>query len=166
VIALGVLTVVLLVGVVALLPLGLRAGDRMDDAELVGVEPLVDARGVKVVVSNPSELPVLVGIKFRRCGIRLRLEGDSYVRIRTQRTSSDLLPRHMDVVGVIAAGETASFSACAERRLGRRAELVTVVGQDRRLRAIHRRVSLSRPAVGAVQARELPPRVADSRSLR
>jgi hypothetical protein len=178
-IALGVVAVVLLAGVVALLPMGLRAGDRTDDAELTGIEPLADARGVKVTLSNPSQLPVLVGIKLRRCGIRLRVEGQSYVRVRTSRTSSDLLPRHMDVVGVVAAGETAAFAAPADPGLSGRAELITIVGQDRRLREIHRLITLPLPQVDAPAAHEAPlsatsplvarrrlPRVADSRPLR
>ncbi len=87
---LSVLAVLFLVGTIMLIPLGLRAGDRSDDALLVNVELRITPRGAAVTVTNPGRDSVMLGLSLRRPGLRLRLEGRSYVRLRTGSMSSDL----------------------------------------------------------------------------
>jgi len=138
-------TVLLLVlcGVAALVPLGMRAGDRPDDALLLHVEPRSAPRGAAVTVTNPGGTPVILGMSLRRAGARLRFEGPSYVRIRTGSTRSELLADKHAWVGVLGADETRTFVVPADARVRERAELVTVIGQQRRLRTIHRLVMLA-----------------------
>ena len=136
----------LLAGVILLIPLGLRTGDRRDDALLLAVEPLAKARGASVTVNNPGDVPILLGLSLRRAGLRLRLEGPSFVRVRNGRVTSDLLAGTQASVGILGAGETATFAVPAEPGLRRRAELVAVIGQPRRLRTIHRLVMLNHEA--------------------
>lgn len=143
--ALGVSALVL-AGVILLIPLGLRAGDRRDDALLLDVEPLAEPRGASVTVSNPGEVPVLLGLSLRRAGLRLRLEGPSYVRVRNGRITPDLRVGTQSAIGIVDAGETATFAVPAEPGIRRRAELVVVIGQPRRLRTLHRLVALSQEA--------------------
>jgi hypothetical protein len=134
-------------GVAALVPLGLRAGDRPGDAMLLHVEPQTAPRGASVTVTNPSRAPVILGMSLRRAGARLRLEGPAYVRIRTGSLRSDLLAERHAWVGVLGADETRTFVVPADSRVGERGELVAVIGQQRRLRTIHRLVVMA-PASG------------------
>lgn len=132
----------LLCGVAALVPLGLRAGDRPGDALLLHVEPRTAPRGALVTVNNPGRAPVIFGMSLRRAGARLRLEGPTYVRIRTGSIRPDLLADKHAWVGVLGADETRTFVVPADARVRERAELVAVIGQQRRLRTIHRLVVL------------------------
>ena len=147
-VAFGVVVVVLLVGVLLLIPLGFRAGDKSGDALLLGVEPCLRPRGTTVELTNPGPVPVLVGMSLRRPGLRLRLEGAAYVRLRTRKTTSDLLPGQQAILGVLRPGETGPFVVPAPPRLEGRAELVVVFGQAERLRSIHRSVRLPSPETG------------------
>jgi hypothetical protein len=146
VIVLSILALLLLAGVIALIPLGLRAGDGPSDVLLLDVEPRIAPRGATVTVSNRGASPVLLGLSVRRAGPRLRLEGGTYVRIRTGRTTSDLRADQQTLVGVLDAGETETYPVPAGVRVRRRAELVAVVGQHERLRSIHRLVVLAEPS--------------------
>lgn len=139
--------VLLLAGVAALIPLGLRGGDRPDDALLLHVEARTAPRGASVTVTNPGRAPVILGMSLRRAGARLRLEGPSYVRIRTGSTKPELLADKHASVGVLGADETRTFVVPADAHVRQRAELVAVIGQPRRLRTIHRLVVLT-PASG------------------
>jgi hypothetical protein len=132
-----------LFGVAALVPLGLRAGDRPGDALLLHVEPRIAPPGASVTVTNPGRSPVILGMSLRRAGARLRLAGPSYVRIRTGSTSSELLADKHAWVGVLDADETRTFVVPADAQVRQRAELVAVIGQRRRLRTIHRLVELA-----------------------
>jgi hypothetical protein len=145
VIAAGVSALVL-AGVMLLIPLGLRAGDQPGDAVLVDVEPLATPRGASVTLSNPSAVPVLLGMSLRRAGPRLRLEGLAYVRIRNGHTTSELLAGNQACVGILEAGGTATFAIPSAAGIRRRAELVAVIGQPGRLRTIHRLVVLVQEA--------------------
>lgn len=133
----------ILFGVAALVPLGLRAGDRRGDALLLHVEPRTAPRGASVTVTNPGRSPVILGMSLRRAGARLRLAGPSYVRIRTGSTTSELLADKHAWVGVLDADETRTFVVPADAQVRQRAELVAVIGQRRRLRTIHRLVELA-----------------------
>jgi hypothetical protein len=135
-----------LFGVAALVPLGLRAGDRPGDALLLHVEPRTAPPGASVTVTNPGRSPVILGMSLRRAGARLRLAGPSYVRIRTGSTSSELLADKHAWVGVLDADETRTFVVPADAQVRQRAELVAVIGQRRRLRTIHRLVELAPPS--------------------
>jgi hypothetical protein len=140
----------LLCGVAALVPLGLRAGDRPGDALLLHVEAVTAPRGASVTVTNPGRAPVILGMSLRRAGARLRLEGPSYVRIRTGSVRSELLADKHAWVGVLGADETRTYVVPADARVRERAELVAVIGQQRRLRTVHRLVVLSpRSGLGA-----------------
>jgi hypothetical protein len=138
----SVIVIVLLIAVFVLIPLGFRAGDKPGDALLQRVEPCY-RRGATVEVRNPGSETVLIGVSLRRVGFRLRLEGGTYVRLRTRKTTPDLLPRQQDVIGVVEANERETFVVPANANLGPRTELVVVFGQARRLRSIHRSVRLS-----------------------
>jgi hypothetical protein len=145
VIALGA-SALLLAGVILLIPFGLRAGDQLDDALVLDVEPLARSRGAVATVTNPGDAPVLLGLSLRRAGLRQRLDGPAYVRIRSGRTSTDLLAGTQACIGVVEAGETATFALAADPGVRRRAELVAVIGQPRRLRTVHRLVLLTQEA--------------------
>jgi hypothetical protein len=142
VVAFAVILVVLLVAVLLLIPFGFHAGDRPGDARLLGVEPVPIPRGVRVEVSNPSHMPVLIGISLRRRGWRAWLEGSSYARLRTRGTTADLLPTRQAVIGVLAPGQRETVMVPAGAALGPQAELVVVLGMPSRLRTVHRSVSL------------------------
>jgi hypothetical protein len=133
-----------LVGVMLLVPLGLRAGDQPGDVLLLGVEPRTAPRGASVTVTNPGATSVILGMSLRRAGSRLRLEGPAYVRIRNGRTTSELLAGNQTWIGVLDAGETHTVVLPADARVRRRAEVVAVIGQQGRLRTIHRLVVLPR----------------------
>ena len=105
-----------LAALIALVPLGLRAGDQPGEALLIAVAPLSPARGASITISNPGLAPVIVGISLRRAGLRLRLEGPAYARIRNGSTASELLAGHQALIGVIDAGETQTFVVPAGRR--------------------------------------------------
>jgi hypothetical protein len=145
---LSVIVVVLLVGVLLLIPLGFREGDKPGDALPLAVEPCLRPRGATVEVINPGPVPVLVGLSLRRPRLRLRLEGGTYASLRTRRTTPDLLPGQQTVVGVVRPGDTESFIVPAADSLSVRAELVLVLGQANRLRSIHRSVRLPVLEVG------------------
>lgn len=113
-----------LLGVMALIPIGLRGGDRPGDASLLDAVPRTAPPGARVTVTNPGCVPVVVGMSLRRAGIRLRLEGGSYVRIRTGSRDPALRADAHAQVGVLDAGETRTFVVPADSRAGRQAELV------------------------------------------
>src|SRR5690348_11231381 len=133
----------LLVGVATLIPLGLRAGDRPDEARLLAVSALAAPRGASVTVTNPGGVPVIVGMSLRRAGPRLRLNGPAYVRIRNGGTAPELLAGSQASNGGLPAGETQTFVVSADAQIRRRAELVAVIGQQERLRTLHRLVVLA-----------------------
>jgi hypothetical protein len=141
----GVLTCLVFVGVIALIPFGLRPGDRPRDVLLLRAEPRIAPRGATVTVTNPGQGPVVLGMSLRRAGLRLRLEGRSYCRVRTGSTTADLRADHQTSIAVIDRGETETFVVPADARIPRRAELVVVVGQPERLRTIHRLLVLPQP---------------------
>jgi hypothetical protein len=136
VIFLGAGLLVLAGGLLGLISCGLRAGDRAGDLTVIGISRQPGA--VLVSLSNPGPLPVLVGLSLRRPGLRLRLEAGTYVS-RSRAVAEPLPP----VVGVLAPGETGTLTLAASPRLGERAELQIVVGQEGRLRTIHREVRLT-----------------------
>jgi hypothetical protein len=146
VIVLCLLVLLVLAGVVALIPLGLRAGDRPPDVLLLDVEPRIAPRGATVTVTNPGASPILLGLSLRRAGPRLRVEGGTYVRVRTGSTNAEVRAEHQTSVVVLDGGETETFVVPAGVRVPRRAELVAVVGQPERLRTIHRLVVLADPS--------------------
>jgi hypothetical protein len=144
VIVLALLAALLLVGVFALIPLGLRAGDRPGDVLLLDVEPRGVPRGARVTMTNPGQSPVIFGVSLRRAGPRVRLEAGSYVRHGAGSTARELLADAKAQLGVLEAGRTGTVVVPAAARVGRRAELVAVIGQPGRLRTIHRVVVLPR----------------------
>lgn len=136
----------LLVVMLGLVALGFREGDEAGDACLLRVVASRGARAVSVEVCNPRPEPVLVGMSLRRVGWRMRLEGGTYSRLATRKTTPDLLPARQHVVGVVGASESGTFIVgAADTGLARRAELVVVVGQTGRLRALHRLVTVCGP---------------------
>jgi hypothetical protein len=145
----GVLAALLLGGVVVLTALGLRTGDRPGDVLLLDVRAHRAPRGATVTVTNPGAAPVILGMSLRRAGARLRLEGVAYVTIRTGKTDPHLLADRQARIGVLDADETRTFRVPARPDLGRRAELMVIVGQRGRLRIIHRLVVLPEPQSGA-----------------
>jgi hypothetical protein len=149
-IALGLLALLFLLGVGALVPLGLRAGDRPGDAFILDAAPRTAPRGARVTVTNPGDVPVVVGMSLRRPGTRLGLEGGSYVRIRTGSTDAELRADAQAQVGVLDAAEARTFMVPAGARVPRRAELVVIIGQAQRLRTIHRLVVLPQAAARPV----------------
>jgi hypothetical protein len=153
VIVLRVLAVLLLAGVIRLIPLGLRAGDRGGDALLLKVEPRIGPRGATVTVLNRGGRSVMLGMSLRRAGPRLRLEGGSYVRVRTGSTSAELRAGRQTGIAALDAGETETFVVPASAQVSRRAELVLVVGQSERLRTIHRLIVLPRRDLSVDDAR-------------
>jgi hypothetical protein len=158
-VALAVAAVLLLVGVLPLILLGLREGDKRGDGLVERIEPCVPPRSVTVTVRNPALVPLLVGLSLRRRGLRLRLEGGSYARLRSGRLTADLLPSRQDVVGVVDPDEEATFLVPAEIGLGSHAELVLVMGQRDRLRSVHLAVKLS-----ALEMNQSPP-LSSARSI-
>jgi hypothetical protein len=134
----------MLVGVLELAVLGLCDGDRAGDVVLLAVEPGGRPRSARVILTNRDVVPVVVGMLLRRPGPRLWLEGGCYVRNRTRSRRADLLARRQTTIGVLAGGETGTFVVRGGADLGQRVELVAVVGQRDRLRAIHRLVQLPR----------------------
>jgi hypothetical protein len=140
------LTVAVLAGVLALVRAGFRDGDELGDALVLGAAPSARPRGTRTTVSNPGAEPVLVGFTLGRPGIRLRLEIGGYVRVRTARIAPEVMASRQAVVGVVRPGESCTFVVPAGPGLGRRAELVAVIGQAGRLRTIHRMVRLPAPA--------------------
>jgi hypothetical protein len=149
VILVGLLVALVLGGLISLVVVGVRAGDRPGDALLLDVAPRSSPRGARATLTNPGGAPVIFGISLRRPGLRVRLEGGSYVRIRTGRTDSELLAARQAQVGALAAGETRTFVVPAGARLGRRAELVVVIGQSSRLRTVHRLLVLPQSGFSA-----------------
>jgi hypothetical protein len=149
---------ILLASVVLLIPLGLRVGDQAHDAQMLDVQPLTAPRGVAVTMRNPASAPLIVGLSLRRAGARLRWEGVSYVRIRSGRTSSELLAGNQAWIGILDAGASDRFVIRADAHVGRRAELVAVVGHEGRLRTIHRLVLLGQEIRrdGTARARSRP----------
>jgi hypothetical protein len=147
-------------GVMTLIRLGLRAGDRDGEATLLNVTPLTAPRGASVTMSNPGDAAVMVGLSLRPAGARLRLEGRAYVRIRNGSTASELLAGHQASIGVLDARETQTFAVPADPAIGRRAELVAVIGQAQRLRTLHRLVVLAEASgagTGGAGTRGAPP---------
>lgn len=146
VLVLSVSVLVAVAGLLWLVLVGVREGDKPDDALLVDVEPYSAAPGVSATVTNPGTRPVIVGISLRRPSLRIRLEAGIYVRIETGRTTGEVLPGHQAVMGAVPSGQSATFVVTAGPDLRRTAELVAVVGQRARLRTIHRLIQLPEPA--------------------
>lgn len=129
----------------ALIPLGLRNGDGPRDVRVLAIDAVGGRRGASVTLTNPDRVPVIVGMSLRPAGLRLRLEGDAYVRIRTRSTAPDVLPRRQTAIAVLSPGATATFLVAADADVPQRAELVVRIGQRQRLRVIHRLVQLPPP---------------------
>jgi hypothetical protein len=143
----SVTALLIVLGAVAgLIPLGLRAGDQPGDALLLAVEPRMAPRGASVTVTNPGRAPVILGMSLRRAGARLRVAGPSYVRIRTGSTRPELLADQHAWLGVLGADETRTLVVRADAQVRERGELVAVIGQQGRLRTIHRLVVLGSPS--------------------
>lgn len=132
-----------LVATLLLIPLGLRAGEQPGDACIHHVDVPGAGGGLSVAISNPGEIPVLVGLSLRPRTLRLRLAGGSAVRIRTRRVAADLMPGRQTVVGIVAGRQTGTFLVPAGAALGEHVELVVVIGQGDRLRSLHRAVRLA-----------------------
>ena len=135
--------VALLLATLALIPVGLRDGDVAGDLQVTDVRISHRPRGVIVEVVNPGPAPMLIGLSLRHPGLRLQLESGTYARLRTRRTSPELLAGHQTVIAALQAGEAGTFPVPAPAGLGARAELVIVAGRTGRLRAIHRSVRLA-----------------------
>lgn len=139
---LSIVSVIFLFGVLILVPLGFREGDKPGDARVQNVEAWSYPRVVTAEITNPASVPVMVGISLRSPSLRLRLEGGTYARLRTRKTTRDLLPAEQTVIAVIDAGESQRFVIPADPGLGKRAALVVITGQPGRLRTIHRELRL------------------------
>lgn len=137
----SLLTIGLLLGVLTLIPIGLRAGERSGEALVLTVRVDGSPRALQVSVVNPGAVPVIAGLSLRRPGLRLHLEGGSYTRVR-RGARPELLPGAQMALGAVAPGEIGSFTVLAPPGLKDRAELVTLVGQNGRLRTLHRLVAL------------------------
>jgi hypothetical protein len=133
----------LLGGVGCLIPLGFRLGDRPEEAWLPDPEPRAEPRGAQVTVFNPGDAPVLVGLSLRPRGLRVRLEGGSYVSSRSRSTTPDVLATTQGSVGVVAPGASETMMVTADTHLGAKAELVATIGQRQRLKVIHRQLTLT-----------------------
>lgn len=136
------LAVALLGVLLALIPLGLRAGDKPGDTLLLKVRPCSRPRGVIAELINPGPAHVLIGMSMRRPSFRLWLEAGTYVRPRARKLTPDLMAGRQDTIGGLRPHERDTFVVPAPAGLGPRAELVLVVGQTGRLRSIHRSVRL------------------------
>ena len=132
----------MLAGALMLALVGLRAGDRRDDARLVSLTPEPGLPAIHVSVTNPGDAPVLVGLSLRRPGLRLRLEGGHYVKVRPVRASPDGLAASQTTLGVLEPRATGTFLVPGPTLAGARAELVAFLGQPGRLREIHRGLRL------------------------
>jgi hypothetical protein len=145
VVLIGGIAAVVLMAAVALIPLGFRGGDKPGDVMLLSVTVQADL-SVTAIIENPAEEAVLVGICLRPSGLRMRLEGRLYVRILSRRPrvriTRDVLPDDTVATGVVEPETVSAFTVPAERASGRRTELVAVVAQQDRLRAIHRLIAL------------------------
>jgi hypothetical protein len=135
----------MLAGALTLALVGLRGGDRLDDARLVSVIPEPGLPAIHVSVTNPGDAPVLVGLSLRRPGLRLRLEGGHYVKVRSGRATPGGLATSQTTLGVLEPRATGSFLVPGPTLAGARAELVAFLGQPGRLREIHRGVRLRQP---------------------
>jgi hypothetical protein len=159
-VAFALVVVLLLIGVLLLILFGLREGDKPGDGLIERIEACISPRSVSVTVRNPALFPLLVGLSLRRRGLRLRLEGGTYARLRSGRLTADLLPSRQTVVGIVDPDEEATFLVPAELGPGSHAELVVVFGQRDRLRSVHRAVKL--PALEMNQ----PAPLSSARSIR
>jgi hypothetical protein len=145
--------VAILVGVLMLIPIGLRNGDGPCDALLACVKPQSSPRGALVTVTNRGGGALIVGLSLRPRGLRLRVEGGTYVRVRARTLAPDLMPERQDALGVVPVGETSTFFVPANRSVRQRAELVAVMGQPGRLRTVHASVRLPPPGARRRAAR-------------
>ena len=136
-----------LVALVGLGIWGFRAADRPEDVKLIGLELDRCPPSLLATLSNPSGVAVLVGLSVRRCGIRLWLEGGGFVSLPRRTTRRRLLAARQASVAVAAAGETVTLIVPMPARWRRSVQLVAAIGQQDRLRVIHRRVALAGFAV-------------------
>jgi hypothetical protein len=145
----SLVTAGLLAGVLVLIPWGFRDGERAGDAHLLGVAPL-SSRELAVTMRNPGPVPVLVGLSLRRPGLRVRLEGGVYVRIGSQGQAAGRLPGRQAVLGVLEPRAVGTFVVRLPAGVRNDWELVAVVGQQERLRTIHRLVRIVHSRTGEV----------------
>lgn len=108
----------------------------------VQAEADADLWAIAVTVHNPGSVAVLVGLAVRRCGIRLWLEGGSFVSAPRRTTRPTLLARQQTMIGVVEAGETEMLRVPLAQTARKSVDLVASVGQSDRLRVIHQRVAL------------------------
>ena len=126
---------------------GFRAADRPEDVTLVHVELAGRRPTLLATLRNPSGVAVLVGLSVRRCGVRLWLEGGGFVSLPRRTTRPKLLAARHASVAVAGAGETVTLTVPMPARWRRSVQLVAAIGQQDRLRVIHRRVALAGSAV-------------------
>jgi hypothetical protein len=136
------LTPLVLVGLISLVALGVRSGDRPGEARILDISPRSTPRSCVVTLTNPGGNSIVCGMSLRRPRPRVRLEGGSYIATRSGRTDSELLATRQAQIGALAPGETRAFVVPAAAHLGRHVELVVVIGQADRLRAAHRLLAL------------------------
>jgi hypothetical protein len=98
-------------------------------------------RGLLIAVTNPSEQPLLVGASLRPATWRFRLEGDLFVRVSRRTTRAELLPSNQDVLVVTEPRETAMLLIPINHPPKRQMQAVIAMGQQNRLRVVHRRVT-------------------------
>lgn len=140
-----VMVVAVLAAGAALLAAGVRTGDRFGEASVsgIGFDPLEGA--VRFTVHNPGDQSVLIGASVRRRSLRLRLEGGYLVRVPRVTTSDGFLAGRHSVIRAVPPGEREAVLVPLRAGIGRRSELVVVIGERERLRVIHRSVDTPGP---------------------
>lgn len=118
---------------------GIRAGDQPGDATL-GTVAHRGSSTVRAVIHNPGRVPVLVGLSVRRGSLPVRLAGGLRVYSPHRTSRGRLRPGRQAIVGVVDAGERASWTVPVPDVTWPTLELVAVVGQANRLRVIERRI--------------------------
>jgi hypothetical protein len=126
--------------------IGSRTGDRKEDATVAAwlcaaSQPDENRPVVRVRVRNPSGGAVIAGFSVRRQRVPDWLSGGGSVSVPLRTTRRRFGAAAHDVVGVVAAGESAEFTVPA-RTSARRYRLTAVLGQGAgRLRVIRMPVS-------------------------
>jgi hypothetical protein len=120
---------------------GMRSGDRSGETMISGVQLRPD-ENVCFTVENPGSQAVVIGASVRRSSLRLRCEGGRFVSVPRVTTSDDLLAGRHAAIYAIPAGEQRRVLTPVPSGLGRRGELVVTIGEQERLRVVHRAVEL------------------------
>jgi hypothetical protein len=138
-----------------LLAAGMRTGDRIGETQISRVEMDPIEHAIRFTLENPGDQGVLVGASVRPRSLRLRLESGSYVSVPRMTASSDWLAGRHAVIAAVAAGERTPVVVPVPPGIERRAELVVAVGEQRRLKVIHRAVEIAdrRPSAHAEGSR-------------